>query len=404
MSPPAAVAGPLERRRPRMAPARREPVRFLAPELPALTEIAQYYALSEEAAFYSNGGPCARLLAERLAEHLGGGVTVVPVANCTLGLMTALRAVCGEPSARRSRIAVPSFTFTATACAIVWAGFEPVFVDIEPASWQMDADALRRALAGPATRMAGVLGCSTFGTAPPAALRAEWRAACTDAGVPLLLDSAGGFGAVDSAGGRVGALGETEAFSFHATKPFAIGEGGALITPDPAVAARAERLINFGMERGGRSSAVPGLNAKLSELHAATALAMLDRYPEALARRRASAARLHDALAAAGARVGFQEGVAGSTWQVCQVTTATAADRDAVLAAAERDGVQARAYFDPPVHRQPAFARWAPAAGLPVTDDVAARSLSLPMANDLAAGDVERIAAVAAVGSLEAAA
>ncbi len=71
-----------------------------------------------------------------------------------------------------------------------------------------------------------------------------------------------------------------------------------------------------------------------------------------------------------------------------------------MLAAAEALQVQARAYFDPPAHRQPAFARWAPLAGpLPVTDDIAARSLSLPMANRLPAEHVERIADVTVAGA-----
>ncbi len=390
-------------RRPAMrlvAPPAVETVRFMQPEVPSLTEIARYYALAEDAGFYSNGGPCARLLSRRLAAELGADVAVVPVANCTLGLMAALRALCGEPTARRSLIAVPSYTFTATACAIVWSGFEPLFVDVEPGSWQMDADALRTVLEAAEGRVAGVMGCSTFGTAPPDETRVGWRAAAAAAGVPLLLDSAGGFGAVTPGGARVGALGETEIFSFHATKPFAVGEGGAVVTPDPQVAARVERLINFGMEAGGRSSDVAGINAKMSELHAATALAMLDRYPASLARRRATAARLRAALERRG-RVAFQAGAEGGTWQVCQALAASGAEREAILAAATAAGVQARAYFDPPVHRQPAFARWAPREGLAVTDDVAARSLSLPMANELTDEQIERIAAVTAAGRLE---
>ncbi len=391
------VTADLAGRLPRPAVAR-EPVRFLQPEVPPLSAAADYYALAEEAAFYSNGGPCHELLRARISERLGGA-HVLPVANCTMGLMVALRAALGEPSGTRSLVVTPSFTFTATACAIVWAGFEPLFVDIEPASWQMDHEALTAALDAHAGRVAGVLGCSTFGTAPPVRLREAWRAACQAHGLPLLLDSASGFGSMDSAGRPVGALGETEIFSFHATKPFAVGEGGAMVTADAGLAERAARLVNFGMERGARSSEEAGINAKLSELQCAIALAMLDRYDETLAERRATAARLRAAIVRRGARVAFQRGVEGSTIQTCQVAAADADGRTAMLAAAETLHVQARAYFDPPVHRQPAFARWAPPAGLlAVTDDVAARSLSLPMANRLPAEHIERIADVTLAG------
>jgi dTDP-4-amino-4,6-dideoxygalactose transaminase len=377
------------------------PVRFQQPELPSLQDIAPYYALSEEAAWYSNGGPCATLLAERLADYLGGDVEAIPVGNCTVGLMVALRAHCGEPTARRPYVVVPSFTFTATACAVVWAGFEPLFVDVLPDSWQMDPEALERALSRHRRRIAGVLACSTFGTAPPQRVRDGWRLACAAAGIPLLLDSAAGFGAVDEHGRAIGALGETEVFSFHATKPMAVGEGGAVVTGDPEIADRVRRLINFGMEAGGRSSAVAGVNGKCSELHAATGLAALDRLDDALGRRRATARAMRDAIEAGGAEVGFQVGWEGATHQTCQLTVPTAADRERALRAAGALDVQARAYFDPPVHRQPAFRAWPSEDELTVTDALAARSLSLPMANDLAPAHVERVAAV--VGSLGAA-
>ena len=112
------------------APAAPAPIRLQHPELPAPERVMQYFELSRLEGWYSNGGPCARLLTDRLGAYLGGGVTVVPVANCTVGLLAALRATMGAPQPRRRLVLTPSFTFTATACAIEWAGFEPVFVDV----------------------------------------------------------------------------------------------------------------------------------------------------------------------------------------------------------------------------------------------------------------------------------
>src|SRR6202012_2955300 len=170
-----------------------ETLRYQRPELPPLDEVARYYALAEEARFYSNGGPCCERLASRLANYIGD-VSCIPVGNCTLGLIAAIRGLCGAPTGQRKLIAVPSFTFTATACAIQWAGFEALFVDIERGSWQMAPDALADALARCDGSVAGVMGCSTFGTAAPTAVRAQWRRLCADAGTPLLIDSAAGLG------------------------------------------------------------------------------------------------------------------------------------------------------------------------------------------------------------------
>ena len=72
-------------------------VPFQRPQPPAPAAIMDYYRLSQEAGFYSNGGPCARLLSSRLSDYLGGDTFTIPVGNCTVGLMVALRAACGMP-------------------------------------------------------------------------------------------------------------------------------------------------------------------------------------------------------------------------------------------------------------------------------------------------------------------
>ena len=366
----------------------RETLRYQRPELPPLSEVARYYALAEEARFYSNGGPCCERLAGRLADYIGD-VTCIPVGNCTLGLIAAIRGLCGTPDGRRNLIAVPSFTFTATACAIRWAGFEPLFVDIEPDSWQLAPDALAEALTRYQGRVAGVMGCSTFGTAAPTAVRDRWRRLCTDADMPLLMDSAAGFGGLDDGGLPLGAQGDTEVFSFHATKPFAIGEGGAVVTSDPDLAQRLTRLINFGIDPDTRTSATVGLNAKMSELHAATGLAMLDRFADVLDRRRATARQLQALFSSK--PLTYQAGSESSTWQVFQLLMPTPHSRERALTLASAHNIEVRTCFDPPLHRHPAFDGAEIAGDLAVTDHVAARTLSLPMANTLGPRQMVRL-------------
>src|SRR4051812_29270721 len=205
------------------------PIRFQRPEVPAAEAVEAYFAASRHERFFSNGGPCQRLLRERLEQRVGAGC--LPVANATLALMAAIAAM------RRPgrEIVMPSYTFYAGAQAALWNGLVPRFVDIEPAGWHMDPERLAEALAAGGRDAAIVLACSAFGTPPPPAVRSAWEAACDAAGVPLLVDSAAGFGAVAEDGVPIGAQGHAEIVSFHATKPFAVGEGGAMFSRDTAL-------------------------------------------------------------------------------------------------------------------------------------------------------------------------
>lgn len=366
-------------------------IRLQRPELPPTDAVLAYFQQSVDAQFFSNGGPCARLLTERLEDHLEAEVYCVLVNNCTTGLMAALRAAIGEPQGDRRLVLTPSYTFTATACAIEWAGYETAFVDVDPQGWHLDGAALEAALAHHGDRVAGVLACAAFGTAPHASQREAWRAACDRHGVPLLVDSAPGFGSIDADGLPLGGVGDTEIFSFHATKPFAIGEGGVVATPDPDLAARITRLINFGLTPGTRTSVDIGFNAKMSELHAATGLAMLDRLDGALAARRASANRVRDLLEGTG--VMFQAGSEGSTWQVITLVMPTPGARSRALELAPEHGIEVRTMHDPPLHRHPAFAA-RERGPLEVTEVLAERALCLPMANTMSEDELQRIVAL----------
>lgn len=364
-------------------------ISFQAPRLPPVDAVAAYFARSQEACRYSNAGPCHALLVDRLQARLGGGLRCVPLSNGTLALMLGVRALTGRRGAA-DEVLMPSFTFAAVINAVLWAGLRPVFVDVEPASWHMGPSALESALAARGARVALVLACSTFGFPPPAALRERWAAAARDAGVPLLVDSAAGFGAVADDGRPLGGQGDAEIFSLHATKPFAIGEGGLLTTADEAVAERVARLSNFGFAADGIVDEDIGLNAKLAEWPAATALAVLDGYDEILAARRASGAAVIDALSTLGYE--SQHAGAGGAWQFVPVLAPSTGIRDAALREACERGIELRTYYQP-LHLMPAFGGLARAGGLEVTVELSRRMLSLPMSNDLAAGACDEIVA-----------
>ena len=157
------------------------PVRFQRPALPPAEAIERYLAMSRDARWFSNGGPCWKLLRARLAA--AAGRDCVPVCSASLGLVVAIAALRERAPAAASEVLVPSFAFAASAQAAIWNGLRPVFVDVGEDHWHMDPDELDCALAQRRGRVAAVVALSSFGTPPPVAVRERWVAACANAGV-----------------------------------------------------------------------------------------------------------------------------------------------------------------------------------------------------------------------------
>jgi dTDP-4-amino-4,6-dideoxygalactose transaminase len=210
--------------------------------------------------------------------------------------------------------------------------------------------------------------------------------------VPALFDAAHAFGA-RRAQKPVGGSGAAEVFSLSPTKPVIAGEGGIVATGDGEVAAAVRIGRDYG-NPGDYDTRFVGLNARMSELHAAMALESLGELDEHLAARRTLADRYAEGL-------GTVPGIAAqrvapgdaSTWKDFTVSVDAAeygVDRDALVTALRAEGVDTRCYFDPPVHRQQAYAAPAPTA-LPVTERVASSVVSLPLYRDLAPVTVDQI-------------
>jgi dTDP-4-amino-4,6-dideoxygalactose transaminase len=351
-----------------------------------VASIERYFALAREERWFSNRGPCWRLLRERLTDLTG--CECVPVANATLGLMAAVAALRQRGPMNARQALVPSFAFAASAQAALWNGLEPVFVDVDALHWHVAPDPLERALAERSGEVAIVIALSSFGTPPPAEVRRRWEDVCSAAGVPLLVDSAAGFGARASDDRPVGSQGDAEVVSFHAVKPLAVGEGGAVFTRDPELGAEILSLTEFAFDEWKSARRPNGINAKMSELTAAVALAALDEFPDALETRRGAAQQLLGELPEAFLpQLQHELG----TWQFVPVAAPSAHARDEVLAAA--DAVEIRTYYSP-LHHMPAFVACERSDDLDVTNDLSRRMLSLPMAEDL------RQEEIAAIGSM----
>ena len=363
-------------------------VRFQAPTLPGLREVAPYFAESEKARWFSNGGPCVSRFERACADYLGLEHSGVAVSSATAGLMIAIRACMGTATNSRRLVAVPSFTFIASVNVIAWSGFTPVFVDIDPNDWHVSSTSLAQ-LEALGSELAGILLCSTFGTAPSAARRTELESTARALGVPIVVDSAAGFGSVDSDGVTLGRQGDAEVFSFHATKPFAIGEGGLVTATSPDLLHTITQLNNFGFDQTRSVPGDLGINGKMPELSAAVGLAVLEEFDSILHARRNAAAWLRSELADRGIR--FQAGSETSAFQFVPIAMPDAASRDRLLRNAQSARVEVRAYFDPPMHHMPVLADCQRTDALNVTDRLAERIIALPMANDITSQSLERI-------------
>jgi dTDP-4-amino-4,6-dideoxygalactose transaminase len=286
----------------------------------------------------------------------------------------------------RGRVVMPSFTFSATAHAAAWNNCTPVFAECSPTSFQLDlahtAALLEGASALVATHVFGAP-CDPRGVTDLAA----------SFGVPVMFDAAHALGAVAN-GSPVGGHGVAEVFSLTPTKVLVAGEGGLVATNDSALAERIRIGRDYG-NPGNYDTQFAGLNARMSEFHAAMALESLRKFSGSLERRRYLASLYRTYLEEIPG-IGFQEVPAGDVSTFKDFTITVDPDqfgltRDTLASALKAEGIDTRKYFDPPVHRQTAYSHL-DAAPLPVTDDVANSVLSLPMFPDLRNEHVERVA------------
>ena len=332
-------------------------------------------------------GPYVRELEARAAGYLGVRHCVA-VSSCTSGLMLALRA-----SGLSGDVVLPSFTFSASAHAVAWNGLRPVFADISPESLLLDPAAAARATG---VRTSAILATHTFGAPCDTAGLDE---VAKRSGIRLFFDAAHAFGS-RRAGTMVGGFGDAEVFSLSPTKVLIAGEGGIIATNDDTLAERCRIGRDYG-NPGDYDTRFVGLNARMSELHAATALASFEDLEERIARRNEIAERYRKTL---GDLPGISfpvvaEGDRSTYKDFTILIDAERFGRDAagMAGALDAEGIQTRRYYSPPIHRQRAYRSLAPTNGpLPFTDIAASRVLTLPLWTGMADEQVDRAAAAIA--------
>ena len=362
------------------------PIPFLTPRLPDPSSVANDYEEIFAAGIFTNGGPFEGRFAMELSRWIRNDVAVAVTASATVGIQLACKALF---RADRPFVLVASFTAAAVPLAVVWSGYEPVVIDIEPDSWQPDVRMAERFLEKEGNDVAGILLTNTFGTAN--ASIETWEALAHRFGIALVVDSAPGFASRYPSGESLGGRGDCEVFSFHATKTVAIGEGGAVASRDHNVIREINRLKNFGFDDERRSVDI-GLNGKLAELGSAIGLRQLEMLEDRLARRREVLRWYISSLEPLGCE--FQAGLMLAAPPFLSVALQTGSQRDRVGAALKRAEIGWRAYYNPPIHRQPSFAGVREAGALTITEDVSERIISLPLDDLLSPDDVTRVASV----------
>ena len=352
-------------------------IRFIRPTVPEPEAWLPHLRSSYEQRVFANTGPAAvRLEAALTRRYATSDREAVLVANCTSGLTAALLAVGAT-----GRVIVPAFSFPATAQAVLQAGCEPMFCDVSPDTWELDPQRLSEALAG--GQASTVLHVRAFGFCRDLAGLAEIAARHQ---ARFLVDGAAALGGRLPEGAWVGGQGEAEVFSMHVTKVFGIGEGGVVFTSRQH-ATRLRQACNFGI--AGTDVASRGMNAKLSDFHAAIGLAVLDRIDDYIARRLEVAGRFNEALADC-SWVTLPVGIGTPPMQTYPVLVDSERRARLLVEGSLRRGVELRRYYSPALHRTAAFASYARAA-LPVSEDLSSRMVCLPVYSDMTDAEAQTI-------------
>jgi dTDP-4-amino-4,6-dideoxygalactose transaminase len=319
-------------------------------------------------------GPEVASFEREFAEQLVDGRTCVAVNSGTSGQHLGLLAAGVGPG---DEVIVPSFTFAATANSVALTGATPVFADIEPDYFCLDAAAVEAVVT---ERTVGIMPVHLYGH--PADMDAL-QAVADRRGLKVFEDAAQAHDA-SYQGRKVGTFGAFAMFSLYPTKNMTSGEGGMVACADEDIARMMRLLRNQGMEKRYENEVV-GFNARMTDLHAAIGRVQLGKVGGWTAQRQANAAFFDSAL----------DGVVvppvadGAVHVYHQYTIRVPEDRDAVAKAlAEEHGVGTGVYYPIPNHRLPSFKL---ELDLPQTEKAAAEVLSLPVHPALDQGDLERI-------------
>lgn len=354
-----------------------------SPLIPPLEQYTKALSGIWDSRWMTNNGPLHHQL-ERALEQKLGVPHISLFTNGTLPLITALQAlrITGE-------VITTPYSFVATTHSLWWNGIKPVFVDIDPASGNIDPERIEAAITPKTT---AIMPVHVYGQ--PCDTRRIGEIA-DKYGLKVIYDAAHAFG-VEVDGRSILNEGDMSTLSFHATKVYSTVEGGALITPDAATKQRIDYLKNFGFA-GETEVVAPGINSKMDEMRAAYGLLNLKQVDDAVEARRAVDERYRRELA----------DIPGLSWfdhkpeikynygyfPVLIDAAEFGRTRDELYLAMQSDRVFGRRYFYPLISDFTTY-RGLPSASpdnLPVATRMAQQVICLPIHHALTDEDVSRV-------------
>lgn len=329
---------------------------------------------------------------ESLVAARVGAAHGIATTSCTTALHLALVASGVGPG---DEVICPSYSFIATANAVLYAGATPVFADIDADTWNLDPDDVQ-ARVTPRTK--AILAVHQVGLA---ADLDRLRASAPRA-VPIVEDAACAIGAFYK-GRPIGSSGNVSCLSFHPRKTISLGEGGMVLTDDAAVAGHVRRLRSHGasvsdLDRHRAQGLVfeeyreLGYNYRMTDIQAAIGIEQLKRLDELLARRRAVALRYNAAFCKVDQiQTPAEPAYATHAYQsyAIRLRPSCRVSRDDVMRELIAAGVSCRRGI-PPIHLEPLYLERG-RVGLPVTEAVAAQSIFIPMYAALPDADQTRV-------------
>jgi len=294
-----------------------------------------------------------------------GAKHAIAVSNATRGLEIATRALDMDKG-----VIVPSFTFIATPNALLWQKSRPVFVDVSPGSFAIDPGQVEATIT---KRISGIVATHTFGY-PCDVKRLGLIAEAYR--VPIVYDAAHCIGVPG-----IGANGNAEVFSFHATKIANSFEGGVITTNDPDLAYTCRLMRNFGFSDYGETSTY-GINAKMSEIHAAmgiVSLAALDDFID------------HNKWVYEQYKMRLGDIVVDKEGGNYHYMVILVDDAESLTRHLRNRNILARRYFHPGCHRLVPYTLSDPDLSLPNTEELCEKVVCLPTGTSINEEDIERV-------------
>ncbi len=335
-----------------------------------------------ESKWLTNGGPFHQQFEIALAEYLGVE-HIALFTNSTLALVTALQCarVTGE-------VITTPYTFVATSHSLLWNGIKPVFVDIDPLTFNLDATKIESAITPQTT---AILPVHVYGY--PCDITAIQRISDTY-GLRVIYDAAHAFG-VNQNNQSILKSGDLSVISFHATKVFNTFEGGAIICHDAKTKQRIDYLKNFGFADE-LTVVAPGINGKMSEIQAAFGLLQLKYIDFAISRRKEIDTQYRNSLNSVnGITIPTHPKSSKHNYSYFPILVESDyyTTRDKLYDFLKENNIYTRRYFFPLISEFPMYSSLPSAAksNLPVAHEIATKVLCLPIYPDLSSEEVDRI-------------